>query len=85
MFTEEMDEEFWSDLAEDMGEELGVDVREGSVFMDMQMGHCMRVAKFYGDLSLLHDMMMPDTAVGEFLTEYAAQDNVYRIAATSSC
>lgn len=36
MFTEEMDEEFWSDLAEDMGEELGVDVREGSVFMDMQ-------------------------------------------------
>lgn len=85
MFTEEMDEEFWSDLAEDMGEELGVDVREGSVFMDMQMGHCMRVAKFYGDLSLLHDMMMPDTAVGEFLTEYAAQDNVYRTAATSSC
>lgn len=85
MFTEEMDEEFWSDLAEDMGEELGVDVREGSVFMDTQMGHCMRVAKFYGDLSLLHDMMMPDTAVGEFLTEYAAQDNVYRTAATSSC
>ena len=85
MFTEEMDEEFWSDLAEDMGEELGVDVREGSVFMDMQMGHCMRVAKFYGDLSLLHDMMMPDTAVGEFLTEYAAQDNVYRSVATSSC
>lgn len=85
MFTEEMDEEFWSDLAEDMGEELGVDVREGSVFMDMQMGHCMRVAKFYGDLSLLRDMMMPDTAVGEFLTEYAAQDNVYRTTATSSC
>lgn len=85
MFTEEMDEEFWSDLAEDMGEELGVDVREGSVFMDMQMGHCMRVAKFYGDLSMLHDMMMPDTATGEFLTEYAAQDNVYRTVATSSC
>lgn len=84
MFEDEMDEEFWSNLAEDMGEELGVDVREGSVFMDMQMGHCMRVAKFYGDLSLLHDMMMPDTAVGEFLTEYAAQDNVYRTAATSS-
>lgn len=80
-----MDEEYWSDLAEDMGEKLGVDVREGSVFMDMQMGHCIRVAKFYGDLSLLHDMMMPDTAVGEFLTEYAGQDNVYRIAATSSC
>ncbi len=85
MFEEEMDEEYWSDLAEDMGEDLGVDVREGSVFMDMQMGHCMRIAKFYGDLSLLHSMMMPDTAVGEFLTEYAAQDNIYRTAATSSC
>ena len=37
MFTEEMDEEFWSDLAEDMGEELGVDVREGSVFSSLIM------------------------------------------------
>lgn len=85
MFEEEMDEEYWSEQAEDMGEDLEVDVREGSVFMDMQMGHCMRVAKFYGDLSLLHDMIMPDTATGEFLTEYAALDNVHRNAATSSC
>ena len=85
MFEDEMDEEYWSDLAEEMGENLGVDVREGSVFMDMQIGHCMRVAKFYGDLSLLHEMIMPDTAAGEFLTEYAAMDNVYRAAATSSC
>ncbi len=85
MFEDEMDEEYWSDLAEEMGEELGVDVREGSVFMDMQIGHCMRIAKFYGDLSLLHGMIMPDTAAGEFLTEYAALDNIYRKAATSSC
>lgn len=85
MFEDEMDEEYWSDLAEDIGEKLGVDVREGSVFMDMQIGHCMRVAKFYGDLSLLHGMVMPDTATGEFLTEYAAQDNVYRTVAISSC
>ncbi len=85
VFEEEMDEEYWSDQAEDMGEELGVDVREGSVFMDMQMGHCMRVAKFYGDLSMLHDMIMPDTASGELLTEYAALDNVYRNQATASC
>lgn len=85
MFEEEMDEEYWSEQAEDMGEDLEVDVREGSVFMDMQMGHCMRIAKFYGDLSLLHDMIMPDTATGEFLTEYAALDNVHRNAATSSC
>lgn len=85
MFEDEMDEEYWSDLAEEMGEELGVDVREGSVFMDMQIGHCMRIAKFYGDLSLLHGMIMPDTAAGEFLTEYAALDNIYRRAATSSC
>lgn len=85
MFEDEMDEEYWSDLAEEMGEELGVDVREGSVFMDMQIGHCMRIAKFYGDLSLLHGMIMPDTAAGEFLTEYAALDNIYRKASTSSC
>lgn len=85
MFDEETDEEYWSDLAEQIGEELGVDVREGSVFMDMQIGHCMRTAKFYGDLSLMHEMMMPDSARGEFLTEYAALDNVYRIAATPSC
>lgn len=85
MFDEEMDEEYWSDLAEEMGENLGVDVREGSVFMDMQKGHCMRVAKFYGDLAIMHEMIMPDTTTGEFLTEYAAQDNVHRIGATSAC
>jgi Uncharacterized homolog of phage Mu protein gp47 len=85
MFDDEMDEEYWSDLAEEIGEGLGVDVREGSVFMDMQIGHCMRTAKFYGDLALMYEMMMPDSATGEFLTEYAALDNVYRIAATPSC
>ncbi len=78
MFEDEKDEEYWSDLAEEMGEDLGVDVREGSVFMDTQMGHCIRTAKFYSDLSFMHDMMLPSTAEGEFLEEYAALDNVYK-------
>lgn len=85
MYENEKDEEYWMELAEEKGEELGVDTREGSVYMDTQSGHCIRTAKFYSDLEIIHESMMPDSATGEFLTQYAAIDSVTRRAATCSC
>ena len=84
MFEEEKTEEYWMDLAEDLGEGLGVDTREGSVYMDMASGHCIRIAKFYNDLDMLSGMLADDTAAGDILTEKAARDNVERIAASPS-
>ena len=84
MFDEEKEEDYWLDLAEDMGEELGVDTREGSVFMDMAAGHCIRIAKFYNDLDSIVGMLADDTAEGDILTEKAARDNVERVAAVPS-
>lgn len=84
MYENEKNEKYWLDLAEDKGEELGVDTREGSVYIDTQAGHCMRTAKFYNDLEIAHEAIMPDTATGDILTQYAAMDGIYRIAATSS-
>ena len=85
MYEDEKDEEYWTDLAEEQGEELGVDTREGSVYMDTQAGHCIRTAKFYSDLEIAHESMMPDTATGDFLTQYAAMDGVHRKQASYSC
>lgn len=85
MFEEEKTEEYWLDMAEDMGEESGVDTREGSVYMDMAAGHCIRIAKFYNDLDSVFEMLADDTASGDILTEKAARDNVVRMPAEPSC
>lgn len=85
MYENEKDENYWIDLAEEKGEELGVDTREGSVYMDTQVGHCIRTSKFYSDLEIVHESMMPDSATGDFLTQYAAIDSVARRTATCSC
>lgn len=82
MFDEEKDEEYWLELAEEMGADLGVDTREGSVFMDMAAGHCIRIAKFYNDLDLVMEMVADDTAAGDILTEKAARDNIERFPAS---
>ena len=86
MFYEnEQDEEYWMSLAEEKGEELGVDTREGSVYMDMQAGHCIRTAKLYNDLASVRTEIMPDTAQGDYLSAYAKMDDIVRKAATPAC
>lgn len=84
MYENEKNEEYWMDLAEERGDTLGVDTREGSVYMDTQAGHCIRTSKFYGDLEFLHEAMMPDTAKGEFLSAYTELDSILRKPATKA-
>lgn len=84
MFENEKDEEYWLGLAKEHGESLGVDTREGSVYMDMQAGHCFRIAKFYNDLDRVFEMMAIDTCSGDILKEKAAQDDIHFYKASPS-
>lgn len=84
MFENEMNEDYWKAIAEDMGEELGVDTREGSVYMDTQAGHILRITKFYGDLAQLYGMYSVETTYGDVLTEMASRDGISRIPASPS-
>ena len=70
--------------AREMGDALGVDTREGSIYMDAAAGHCIRAAKFYEDLRSVFDLLFADSCTGDVLDEWAAQKQVYRKAATSS-
>ena len=81
---EQFTEDYFMDQAREMGNALGVDTREGSIYMDAAAGHCLRAAKFYEDLRSVFDLLFADTCTGDVLDEWAAQKQVYRKAATSS-
>lgn len=81
---EKFTEDYFMEQAREMGDALGVDTREGSVYMDAAAGHCLRVAKFYEDLRSVFDLLFADTCTGDVLDEWAAQKQIYRKAATSS-
>ena len=73
---EEFTEDYFMDQARALGEEYGVDTRQGSLFMDAATGHCIRIAKFMNDLSTAFEMLAVDTCTGDVLTEKAAQDGI---------
>ncbi|MCD8150608.1 MAG: baseplate J/gp47 family protein [Clostridiales bacterium] len=79
---EEFTEDYFMDQARALGEEYGVDTRQGSLFMDAATGHCIRCAKFMNDLSTAFEMLAVDTCTGDILTEKAAQDGITRQEAT---
>ncbi len=79
---EEYTEEYFQDMAEEMGEELGVDTRPGSIYMDAAMGHIIRTAKFYEDLSTIFEMLNIDTCVGEVLDAKCSEFAITRKQAT---
>ena len=63
---EEFTEDYFMDQARALGEEYGVDTRQGSLFMDAATGHCIRIAKFMNDLSTAFEMLAVDTCTGCF-------------------
>lgn len=81
---EEFTEDYFMNQAEEMGESLEVDTREGSVYMDAAMGHVIRTAKFYEDLRTMFKMLAADSCSGEVLDEWAKQKQIYRKSATPS-
>ena len=78
---EQFTEDYFMEQAREMGDALGVDTREGSVYMDAAAGHCLRAAKFYEDLRSVFDLLFADTCTGDVLDEWAAQKQEQRKAA----
>lgn len=81
---EEYTEDYFMEQAEEMGEKLGVDTREGSVYMDAAAGHIIRTSKFYEDLRTMFSMLAANSCSGEVLDEWAKQKQIYRKSATPS-
>lgn len=81
---EEYTEEYLMEQAQEMGRGLGVDTRQGSVYMDACTGHIMRVSKFYEDLRTAFLMFSDESCVGDVLEEKASQRQIHRKQATPS-
>lgn len=77
-------EEYFMEQAREMGDKLGVDTREGSIYMDAAAGHCIRTAKFYEDLRSVFNLLFKDTCTGDVLDEWASMNQIYRKSATPS-
>lgn len=81
---EEFTEEYFLTQAKAFGDELGVDTRTGSVYMDMAAGHCLRAAFFFANLSELFNMFALDTCYADVLDDKAAEWGLTRHPATAA-
>lgn len=70
---EEFTQDYFISQAKALGDELGVDTRTGSVYMDMATGHCIRAAFFFANLSELFNMFALDTCYADVLDDKAAE------------
>lgn len=75
---EDISEEFLLQQAEELGEELGVDTREGSIYMDAAAGHIIRTAKFFSDMRQIESIISLSTCTGDVLTEKMAERGLKR-------
>lgn len=75
---EDIDEEFLRQQAEELGEELGVDTREGSIYMDAAAGHIIRTSKFFNDMRQIESIISLSTCTGDVLTEKMAERGLER-------
>lgn len=79
---EKYTEEYLLDEARKRGQTLGVDTRQGSIYMDAVTGFAFRAAKYYNDLKTAFDMMFIDSATGDMLDEWAMRNKLSRKQAT---
>ena len=75
---EDIDEDFLRQQAEELGEELGVDTREGSIYMDAAAGHIIRTSKFFNDMRQIETIISLSTCTGDVLTEKMAERGLKR-------
>lgn len=81
---EEFTEEYFLNQAKSFGDELGVDTRTGSVYMDMAAGHCIRAAFFFANLRELFNMFSLDTCYADILDDKAEEWSLARHPATKA-
>lgn len=66
---DQIDEDFLRDACIDMGMELEVDTRQGSIYRDAAEGHIIRTAKFFEDLRQVAEIINLETCTGEVLDQ----------------
>lgn len=66
---EEIDEDFLRDQCIEMGMDLEVDTRQGSIYRDAAEGHIIRSAKFFDDLRQVAEIISLSTCTGVVLDE----------------
>lgn len=66
---DEITEETLLDQCIDMGDELGVDTNQGSIYRDASDGHIIRAAKFFNDLSQVYQIISINSCTGDVLDE----------------
>ena len=81
---EEFNEEYFLSQARAFGDELGVDTRTGSVYMDMVAGHCLRAAFFFANLRELFNMFALDPCYADVLDDKAAEWGMTRHPSSSA-
>ncbi|MCR5790116.1 MAG: baseplate J/gp47 family protein, partial [Lachnospiraceae bacterium] len=81
---EEFTPEYFLSQAKALGDELGVDTRTGSVYMDMAAGHCIRAAFFFSNLTELFNMFALDTCYADVLDDKAEEWGLTRHPASAA-
>lgn len=66
------------------GQERGVDTRQGSIYYDAVVGHCLRTAKFYEDLKITANQIMLDSATGDQLDQIGKEHGMERNSAIAA-
>nr|DAH27216.1 MAG TPA: Baseplate J like protein [Caudoviricetes sp.] len=75
---DDITEEFLLDECIDMGDELEVDTRQGSIYRDAAAGHIIRAAKFFSDLRQVADIISLQTCTGDVLDEKLMERGLQR-------
>ncbi len=81
---EEFTYDYFMQQAKTLGDQCGVDTRQGSVYMDMAAGHCIRAAFFFANLQELFTMFALDTCYADVLDDKAAEWGLTRHAASAA-
>lgn len=75
---DEITEEFLREEMIDMGTDLGVDTRQGSLYRDAGEGHVFRTAKYFNDLRQIVSIISIYSSTGEMLDEHLAEHGMSR-------
>lgn len=75
---DDITEEFLLDECIDMGDELEVDTRQGSIYRDAAAGHILRTAKFFSDLRQVAEIISLQTCTGDVLDEKLLERGLQR-------
>lgn len=66
------------DEALEYGQQKGIDTRQGSIYFDSVVGHCIRTAKFYEDLKITADQVLLDSSTGDMLDQLGKEHGTKR-------